>query len=58
MLGCMTELGLFFKYSPKRTMLLESIIEEENIRETRRIKYLFRKLRSFVRQDGLRDMWY
>ena len=33
MLGCMTELGLFFKYSPKRTILLESIIEEEKKRD-------------------------
>ena len=33
MLGCMTELGLFFKYSPKRTILLESIIEENKKRD-------------------------
>ena len=30
MLTCVTEIGLFFKYSPKRAQLLESIIIAEN----------------------------
>ena len=58
MLSSMTELGLFFKYSPKRTMLLESIIDEENKKSDRKKKYLFRKSRYFVKLDGFRDMWY
>ena len=57
MLSSMTELGLFLKYSPKRTMLLESMIDEENKRAIGRKKYLFRKLRYFVKPDGFRDMW-
>ena len=32
MLGTLTELGLFFKYSPKRSKLLKSVIMEENER--------------------------
>ena len=31
MLGCMTEIGLFFKYSPKRAQHLEGTIQYENI---------------------------
>ena len=31
MLGCVTEIGLFFKYSPKRAQLLEGTIKQENI---------------------------
>ena len=29
--GCVTEIGLFFKYSPKRAQLLEGTIKQENI---------------------------
>ena len=30
MINCVTELGLFFKYSPKRVRVLEAMIAEEN----------------------------
>ena len=33
MLGTLTELGLFFKFSPKRSNLLKSVIKEENERK-------------------------
>ena len=47
MLGCMTELGLFFKYSPKRTILLESIIEEENKKRDWKNKIPVQKVKVF-----------
>ena len=47
MLGCMTELGLFFKYSPKRTILLESIIEEENKKRDQKNKIPVQKVKVF-----------
>ena len=31
MLGCVTGIGLFFKYSPKKAQLLEGTINQENI---------------------------
>ena len=43
----MTELGLFFKYSPKRTMLLESIIDEENKKSDRKKKIPVQKVKVF-----------
>ena len=47
MLGCMTELGLFFRYSPKQTMLLESIIEEENRKRDKKNKINIQKVKVF-----------
>ena len=47
MLSSMTELGLFFKYSPKRTMLLESIIDEENKKSDRKKKIPVQKVKVF-----------
>ena len=44
-LNSMTELGLFFKYSPKRTMLLESMIDEENIESNRKKKIPVQKVK-------------
>ena len=47
MLSSMTELGLFFKYSPKRTMLLESMIGEENKKSNRKKKIPVQKVKVF-----------
>ena len=47
MLSSMTELGLFFKYSPKRTMLLESMIDEENKKSNRKKKIPVQKVKVF-----------
>ena len=47
MLACVTELGLFFKYSPKRKMLLESIIEEENRKRDKKNKIHIQKVKVF-----------
>ena len=43
----MTELGLFFKYSSKRTILLESIIEEENKKRDQKYKISVQKVKVF-----------
>ena len=43
----MTELGLFFKYSPKRTRLLESIIDEENKKSKRKKKIPVQTVKVF-----------
>ena len=43
----MTELGLFFKYSPKRTILLESMIDEENKKSNRKKKIPVQKVKVF-----------
>ena len=47
MLSSMTELELFFKYSPKRTMLLESMIDEENKKSNRKKKIPVQKVKVF-----------
>ena len=47
MLSSMTELKLFFKYSPKRTMLLESMIDEENKKSNRKKKIPVQKVKVF-----------
>ena len=57
MLSSITELGLFFKYSPKRTMLLESIIDEENKKRNRKKKIPVQKVKVFC-ETRFRDMWY
>ena len=49
MLSSMNELGLFFKYSPKQTMLLESKIDEENKNSNRRKKIPVQKVKVFCK---------
>ena len=63
MLGCVTEIGLFFKYSPKRAPLLEGTIKQENITKdndkrisTTKIK-LFCKTRWTERHVVLEEMY-
>ena len=62
MLTCVTKIGLFFKYSPKRVQLLESIIIAENMKRepskklnTIKIK-LFCKTRWIQRHVVLEDI--
>ena len=47
MLGTLTELGLFFKFSPKRSKLLKSVIMEENERRDPDRKINTTKIRVF-----------
>ena len=63
MLGCVTEIGLFFKYSPKRAQLLEGTIKQENIAKdpdnrmsTTKIK-LFCETRWIERHVELEEMY-
>ena len=54
MLGTLTELGLFFKFSPKRSKLLKSVIMEENERRDLTERLIQQKSESSVTQGGLK----